>query len=65
MCVMIWRRQTLVPSCRLPPNQGLQRTALYAHKIGLFLKSEFGSKAFPIYECAAAEAQAVSPLIIL
>ena len=27
-----------------------------------FLKSEFGSKAFPIYECAAAEAQAVRRL---
>jgi hypothetical protein len=37
--------------------------ALCAHKIGAFLKSEFGSKAFPIYECAAAEAQAVGPQI--
>jgi hypothetical protein len=43
----------------LPPNQGLQRTALRAHKIGAFLKAAHCSTAFPIYDSAAAEAQAV------
>ena len=46
----------------LPPNQGLQRTALGAHKIGAILKSGINPSAFPIYECAAAEAQAVGRL---
>jgi hypothetical protein len=49
----------LVPCYRLPPNKGFQLTALCARKIGAFLKSEIGTIAFPIYECAAAEAQAV------
>jgi hypothetical protein len=40
----------------------LQRTALGADKIGAILKAGFGSTAFPIYECAAAEAQAVRRL---
>jgi len=43
----------------LPPNQGLQRTALRADKIVAILKSDFGWTAFSIYGCAAAEAQAV------
>jgi hypothetical protein len=43
----------------LPPNQGLQRTALRADKIVAILKSDFGWAAFSIYGCAAAEAQAV------
>jgi len=48
----------------LPPNQGLQRTALRAHKIGAFLKAAHCSTTFPIYDCAAAEAQAVGPILI-
>ncbi len=43
----------------MPPNTGLQRTALCAHKIGAFLKAGIGPTTFPIYERAAAEAQAV------
>src|SRR6266545_2649510 len=42
-----------------PPNTGLQRTALGADKIRAILKPGFGLTAFPIYDCAAAEAQAV------
>jgi len=37
----------------------LQRTALCADKIVAILKAGIGSIAFPIYDCAAAEAQAV------
>ena len=48
---------------RQSPNRGFQLTALCAHKIGPILKPEFGSKAFPIYECAAAEAQIVGRAI--
>ena len=43
------------------PNQGLQRTALWADKIAAILKPGITPKAFPVYECAAAEAQAVGP----
>jgi hypothetical protein len=46
----------------LPPNQGLQRTALRADKIVAILKSDFGWIALSIYGCAAAEAQSVGPL---
>src|SRR5690349_18020386 len=42
-------------------NKGLQRTALCADKIGAFLKAGSNQRAFPIYGCAAAEAQAVGP----
>src|SRR5262245_6095982 len=45
----------------LPPNTGLERTALCADKIGAFLKAGFRTIAFPIYWCAAAQAQAVRP----
>jgi hypothetical protein len=44
---------------KLPPNKGLQRTARGADKIGAILKAGIGSTAFPIYDCAAAEAQIV------
>ncbi|KPV52750.1 hypothetical protein SE17_13630 [Kouleothrix aurantiaca] len=54
-----------VPCYRLPPNKGFQLTALCARKIGAFLKSEIGTIAFPIYECAAAEAQAVGQAHII
>jgi hypothetical protein len=37
----------------------LQRTALGADKIGAILKAGISPIAFPIYDCAAAEAQAV------
>jgi hypothetical protein len=37
----------------------MQRTALGADKIAAILKTRFTLKAFPIYECAAADAQAV------
>ena len=47
---------------RLRPNKGLQRTALCAHKIAAILKAGIRPTAFPIYECAAAEAQTVGPL---
>jgi pimeloyl-ACP methyl ester carboxylesterase len=40
----------------------LQRTALCARKIGAILKFEIGPTVFPIYRCAAAEAQAVGQL---
>ena len=40
---------------------GMQRTALRARKIGAFLKSGIGPSAFPIYQCAAADAQTVGP----
>jgi hypothetical protein len=43
------------------PNQGLQRTALRARKIGAFLKPGNSPTAFSIYDYAAAEAQAVGP----
>src|SRR4051812_14904428 len=43
----------------LPANKGLQRTALGADKIVAILRARIGSIAFPIYWCAAAEAQAV------
>jgi hypothetical protein len=49
------------PYCRLRPNKGLQRTALSADKIGAILKAGVGPIVLPIYNCAAAEAQAVSP----
>jgi hypothetical protein len=45
-----------------PPNKGLQRTALGADKIGAILIPGIGPTTFPIYGCAAAEAQAVGPL---
>jgi hypothetical protein len=38
---------------------GMQRTALCACKIGAILKLGSSPTAFPIYECAAADAQAV------
>jgi len=41
------------------PNKGLQRTAIGADKIGATLKPGIGPTIFPIYGCAAAEAQAV------
>ena len=37
----------------------MQPTALCAHKIGAILESGISPTAFPIYVCAAAEAQAV------
>jgi len=46
-------------SLAVRPNQGLQRTALGADKIAAILKSGIGPIAFPIYECAAADAQGV------
>src|SRR6266508_4031572 len=46
---------------RKPPNPGLQRTALCAHKIGAILTVGFSPTVFPIYDCAAAEAQPVRP----
>jgi hypothetical protein len=51
----------------LPSNTGLQRTALCARKIGAFLKVRIGSKPLPIYQCAAADAQAVGrqPIILV
>jgi len=42
-----------------PANKGLQRTALCAREIRAFLKAGISPTAFLIYECAAAEAQAV------
>jgi len=51
----------LIATTRPRPNQGLQRTALCAHKIGAILKVGISSKAFPTYGCAAAEAQAGRP----
>jgi hypothetical protein len=42
----------------------MQRMALCARKIMTFLKGGIGSKPVPIYWCAAADAQAVSPLPI-
>jgi len=54
-----------MPETGHPPNTGLQRTALRAHKIAAILKVGISSTAFPIYECAAAEAQAVGPLPII
>jgi hypothetical protein len=36
---------------------GMQRTALSADKIAAILKLEFSLSAFPIYRCAAADAQ--------
>src|SRR5262249_21151313 len=50
------------PIERLPPNKGLQRTALCTRKIGAFLQVGISPSAFPIYEGAAAEAQAVRRL---
>ena len=44
---------------RRRPNRGLQRTALGADQIGAILEARISSAAFPIYGCAAAEAQAV------
>ena len=55
----IWNLKPIVKA--FWPNRRLQRTALGADKIGAILKAEFGPKAFPIYECAAAEAQHVGP----
>jgi hypothetical protein len=46
---------------KMRPNKGMQRTALCAHKIAAILKAGFSPTAFPIYRCAAADAQAVSP----
>jgi hypothetical protein len=40
----------------------MQRTALCARKIEAILKSGISPTAFPIYECAAADAQAVGRL---
>ena len=39
----------------------MQRTALCARKIVAFLKAGIGPTAFPIYGCAAADAQPVGP----
>jgi len=39
----------------------MQQTALCAHKILAFLQVGIGSTSVPIYECAAADAQSVSP----
>ena len=38
---------------------GMQRTALCTRKIVAFLNVRIGPTAFPIYRCAAADAQAV------
>ena len=46
-------------ACQPPPNTGMQRTALCARKIVAFLKAGIGPTAFPIYQCAAADAQPV------
>jgi hypothetical protein len=43
----------------LPPNKGMQRTALCARKIVAFLNVRISPTVFPIYQCAAADAQAV------
>jgi len=43
----------------LPSNTGMQRTARCAHKIGAFLKAGISPIVFPIYRCAAADAQPV------
>jgi hypothetical protein len=37
----------------------MQRTALCARKIGAILRTGIGPTAFPIYRCAAADAQTV------
>jgi len=50
---------------RSAPNTGLQRTALCAREIIAFLKSGIDPTAFPIYGCAAAEAQAVGRQAII
>jgi len=39
----------------------MQRTALRARKIVAFLKAGIGPAVFPIYQCAAADAQTVGP----
>jgi len=39
----------------------MQRTALRARKIVAFLKAGISPTAFPIYQCAAADAQTVGP----
>jgi hypothetical protein len=41
----------------------MQRTALRARKIGAFLKAGISPTVVTIYQCAAADAQAVSPLL--
>jgi len=45
-----------------PPNQGMEPTPLRVNKIRAILKLGIGPSAFPIYRCAAAEAQAVGRL---
>jgi hypothetical protein len=52
------RAVSAVPTYGLPDGW-LQRTALCADKIVAILKSRIGPTTFPIYECAAAQAQAV------
>ena len=57
------RKPYIIFSCKVisgvPPNTGMQRTALCAHKIGAFLKAGIGATPVPIYWCAAADAQTV------
>src|SRR5262245_18223283 len=43
----------------------VRRTALGAHKIGTILRAGIGLLVFPIYGCAAPEAQAVCPPLLL
>jgi hypothetical protein len=49
----------------LPSNTGMQRTALGARKIVAFLKVRISPTVFPIYWCAAADAQAVGPALLM
>jgi hypothetical protein len=49
---------------RLPPNRRVQSTPLRGRKIVAFLKVGFPPKAFSIYWCGAADAQAVGPHLI-
>lgn len=43
----------------MPPNKGMQRTALCAREIGAILKVGTSPTVFAIYQCAAADAQPV------
>jgi hypothetical protein len=49
----------------VPPNTALELTPQAASKIGSILKAGFGSTAFPIYRCGAAQRQAVGLLMML
>jgi hypothetical protein len=48
----------------LRPNKRVQPTPLCGRKIGGILKPGFGSTAFPIERCGAADAQGVGPLLL-